>query len=705
MPPASFCRSLWVLLRTLLPKSSRGQVRRLLAFWLSLRRMFSRVIGRGSGSSRDGLSRGRSPDDGKGIPGAITSATICPSRVPTSALPITSLGFLEVEPSLPNPQSFKEFRRAYNINPSPAEHEHTILQPYAHSLRNASQSSHDIGRISVSDYGSDAHRHVQHELRASRSPSRASSRREISRVASPATVRSARSRARSRSRTRRSQSSTRPPVLEPAPQPSAVSTLSTPPNVAVPNASSAVPPHETLLVRAPTPPRKIHPITAVQRYDKNVVIPKDPSKYTIEAMTVDFPLEGTPPDWKPCTHPEGALYWFHPTRRAYTDAYLCDQSIYDEIMEFLDLVDDYTHEMQVQLPTDHELVLELEPREGGGHNWCYYLADHTRRTLFWLQDFDVSEDLEELKGVSSAAHVKHEISSKYWSHWEMFPYNHKIPDDVIPELTGTIVHGEIDRMTSPVSTITYSPDELHQMLSLVKSVTDLGDTDHTACVVGRLMCVFYHHKFLNFHGQNGARLCRDQTIHGQKSFPRSPLIDLLAPLCFGAPNVHLRGLAKIWIDDLMVYHQWNTFIDKLKNEWQDFLLPATVLLNANVAFLAIPSVDPGSDQDKPRSAAQIMSYISMIFSVGSIILSMLLTRQHRLRARETADDVVRFLTRKTHPTLGLETLAVMYSLPYAMLMWATGPLPFSLHFPSNASSSMTMSPPSPPLLRGSLSSP
>ncbi|EMD35462.1 hypothetical protein CERSUDRAFT_157231 [Gelatoporia subvermispora B] len=337
------------------------------------------------------------------------------------------------------------------------------------------------------------------------------------------------------------------------------------------------------------------------------------------------------------------------------------------------MIDDIIHDRKIQLPENHELVLELEHnKDGTGNYWCYYFVNHERRCLFWLDEFDISNDLSEIKGVTSAAHVKHEIEAKYWAHWEMFPYGHEIPKTVFTELMGIILHGNIDRMTSTTSTVTYDSDELHRMLSLVKSAKELGATDHTAATIGRLMCLFAHHRFLNFHGQHGARLCRDQTIYGQPNFNRSLLMNLLSPLFFNAPSEHLRGLEQIWIDNVMVYSQWKHFIEKLKGEWTDFLLPATVLLNANVAFLAIPSVDPGNGAPEiPRNAAQITSYLSMIFSIGSMILSLLLTRQHRLKNRDSADEVVKYLTNKTHPTLGLETLAIMYSLPYAMLMWAT----------------------------------
>lgn len=65
----------------------------------------------------------------------------------------------------------------------------------------------------------------------------------------------------------------------------------------------------------------------------------------------------------------------------------------------------------------------------------------------------------------------------------------------------------------------------------------------------------------------------------------------------------------------------------------------TVLLNANVAFLAIQSIDNFSGHPG-RSPAQIASFLSIVASFGSIILGLVLARKHRAKARDTAADAV-----------------------------------------------------------------
>lgn len=53
---------------------------------------------------------------------------------------------------------------------------------------------------------------------------------------------------------------------------------------------------------------------------------------------------------------------------------------------------------------------------------------------------------------------------------------------------------------------------------------------------------------------------------------------------------------------------------------------------------------------------------------------MALNRQYRTKARDTAAEAARHLNKHSHPTRGLETLAILYSLPYAGLMWGYGTL-------------------------------
>jgi hypothetical protein len=60
-----------------------------------------------------------------------------------------------------------------------------------------------------------------------------------------------------------------------------------------------------------------------------------------------------------------------------------------------------------------------------------------------------------------------------------------------------------------------------------------------------------------------------------------------------------------------------------------------VLLNANVGFLAINSVDQSG-----RSFTQMASYMSLVTSLGSIVLGLAFVSRDRTAAHHTATEIV-----------------------------------------------------------------
>lgn len=95
-----------------------------------------------------------------------------------------------------------------------------------------------------------------------------------------------------------------------------------------------------------------------------------------------------------------------------------------------------------------------------------------------------------------------------------------------------------------------------------------------------------------------------------------------------------------------------------------------------MAFLAIPYpiLDPqqrqtlSETQNIARLAMVTISLTSTVFSIGSIALSLLHIRKHRME--HTAHDYRDFLRTKRHQNYGHRILAILWSLPFAFLMWS-----------------------------------
>ena len=65
-----------------------------------------------------------------------------------------------------------------------------------------------------------------------------------------------------------------------------------------------------------------------------------------------------------------------------------------------------------------------------------------------------------------------------------------------------------------------------------------------------------------------------------------------------------------------------------------------MLLTANVAFLAVPGVGSG---DGTRALTQIVSYISIVTSLGCLVTGLILIRHHNTRPKDAVDEVVSHL--------------------------------------------------------------
>lgn len=405
--------------------------------------------------------------------------------------------------------------------------------------------------------------------------------------------------------------------------------------------------------------RKAQPIppSEVNRYDRKRLIPRTKNRVFIKPGNKVF--EDQPPSsrWKPIAHPEGALYHYDETRRIYTDADLSRPSTLNAIDAFADqLYSDARADPNVEITSKTELVVEDIDESTCG----YYFVEQDTRCIFWLEQFDAELLFENIRGVRNMGHIKYAIEAQYWAHCELFPYENRVTPVVLEELKQMIMHAAAVTITSVTSVAPFEREELEKMLDLVMNIdgTLEGKFAHTRCVVARFMSEFIKAKFFNFCGQPGARLDSDQTIYSKGHDHQSLLFIIASLLLFGAPRTTSEDLKIIWVDRIINRVLWNQFIGKLNDEWAGLALSATVILNANVAFLAIPSV---------QDIARLLSYLSVACSIAVVLLVLLLVRQNQ---KKDCEGAVTLLAQVSQFFFGTEVLAITYSLPYGLLMWA-----------------------------------
>ncbi|KAI5120087.1 hypothetical protein M0805_001243 [Coniferiporia weirii] len=412
------------------------------------------------------------------------------------------------------------------------------------------------------------------------------------------------------------------------------------------------------------------------RYDRKIPIKSEHGPFTFAPLqTLEVHKDHYIPDWILYVQPEGQPYFYNDkgsstqTFSYLTEANLFNAGILAEVNLFVERFEHKAHQLsESHLPSKVDVVLEI-----GEKDWLYYMVDLDRRCVFWIDECVIDEYIMPPNfGVERSEHLRHLLDFEFWQHVEYFPSHRPLLDGVLDELMGILIHSHIDVITSLTSTAAYDDQELQALMGSVKHLQVLQESARASSYVvtasARLMALFANERFYNFSGFHGARLSLDQSVRGESETSHSWLIKSLSPVLFYSPETHLLGLQRLWVDGVIKARHWKKFQSRLERDWEGFVLYSTVLLNANVAFLAI-AVVLSNNNGLLFSPAAVASQVSMIASLGSIIIGLLLVRQLRISARESANDAIAYLEHRTHPQLGLETMAILYSLPFALLMW------------------------------------
>ncbi|OCH89644.1 hypothetical protein OBBRIDRAFT_654780 [Obba rivulosa] len=414
------------------------------------------------------------------------------------------------------------------------------------------------------------------------------------------------------------------------------------------------------------------------RYESWSMIPSVGADLLIDSMDVrrwDSPVSG----WMPCIHPEGKRY-FRGVREQlviYADQDLNDLSFSTNANKCVETL--------LRAIASHGTVLrdlELVIYVGGdsevptGLCAYYYFVTEASRAVCWLEKVPAVLVTNGSSPIHAKSQLKDAHEAQYWAHRELYPNNWDMPDKLLPELIESLCYSAMDAKTSETSTSPWDPDTACYHLAIVEKIDRKTYTGRSVCIVARLMHSLAKERFQHYHGEHWARLNRDQSVKEdlkQRQYQRSYWFLFLLWLCFYLPDQYLEELECIFVDHLVNYRPWNRFISGLKQDWADIMVPGTVLLAVNVGFLAIQSVDqnaPNNMSSPDRSVAQIASYCSTVFSLGSIVMCIILSRQHRQNGKTCdAGPATQWLEEKAGNPWHAELLTITLSLPSVWFTW------------------------------------
>lgn len=252
-------------------------------------------------------------------------------------------------------------------------------------------------------------------------------------------------------------------------------------------------------------------------------------------------------------------------------------------------------------------------------------------------------------------------------HRELYPSDCRITPKLYRELQAVILHAYTDTIFSEISLAPFDTDELQRALSIVDYLngivnnSDLTTNDQYIWAYARLMRMFSRARLSNFHGEIGTRLGTDHTIYADdKPIERRPIVKFFNFVLFGSPSTHVRQIDSVWVDQSVNRPRWKMFMNRLMSEWSGLAIYSTVMLAVDIAFLAVPAIGQ-------QPSAQIALYISSLWSVASLVVSALLAQSGG--HQDSINRVTAFMTRMTQSLHGKENLAIIFSLPYGLVIW------------------------------------
>ncbi|KIK39690.1 hypothetical protein CY34DRAFT_807977 [Suillus luteus UH-Slu-Lm8-n1] len=273
--------------------------------------------------------------------------------------------------------------------------------------------------------------------------------------------------------------------------------------------------------------------------------------------------------------------------------------------------------------------------------------------------------MNKIRGVEHKSHVRYALEAQYWRHVELFPNKRLLPENVIVKLKEIVMFAQAENITSETCLAPFASDEVASMLGLVDSLMSSAneEREHSVWIVARFTRLFCNAKFVNFCGQPGARLDVDQSIYGKSNALPTWILHFMKFTLFGSFDVQNKAIHRIWVDELVVQPRWKNFIDRLTTEWNGYTIYSTVMLAVDISFLAVQPV-------QNQMSATLLAYLSTLCVLGSLVVSLVLAGQVNHNRRRSAEDVASFMVGMSRSMLGLESLALILCLPFALLIWA-----------------------------------
>lgn len=367
------------------------------------------------------------------------------------------------------------------------------------------------------------------------------------------------------------------------------------------------------------------PITPsqIRRNDRSTKIQDEYVVFEVAKGPLDCSEDLAPiAGWEPLTHPSGALFFYQPYKRVFTDVDVREPETAAKMCKAAEKAYEGARNADIAMLPSVELALEL--LSGDSNTIGYYFVDHDRRVIFWFEAHKSIHLMLDVRGVERKSHVRYALGSEYWGHVSLFPNKRCLPEDVVVKLRELLIHAQTEYIDLGTSLSPFASDQVESMLGLIDPLMSSLNKEHAHSVriVARCMERFCIVHFLNFHGQSSAQRNTTKLLYEYSDKRSNTILSRVMNLVlFGSPNAHRKVLHWILVDKKIIQlGRYRNFTDRLNSEWNGYAIFSTVLLAVDISFLAVPFV-------QTQTSAILVSYPPTLCAMGSFVVTLVFARQ------------------------------------------------------------------------------
>jgi hypothetical protein len=311
---------------------------------------------------------------------------------------------------------------------------------------------------------------------------------------------------------------------------------------------------------------------------------------------------------------------------------------------------------QDQLPEGSEIHLDVNDDD---HECTYYVADHHQCSIGWL-DAQLTTEALGLPQVHSYSHLVIKKLEEYSLHLEYFPCHVRISPQLVESVKGQLAFNCVDATTSQGTTSPYTASDCERFLKVLKHAPE--SSAERNWIIGRISSVLARSRFMNFYGEDAARLDRSQSVNPVQQVTSRWRSWVSRSLLFDMPLKYQSRLEALWVDRIVYVTMWQQCMQALVSELRDTLCMAIFVWFASLTSLLLPT--------NAGAPFRAMTMTTMILSFSSAISAIIHIRRHRNRPSDTATDASHYLENSEHSEFGLQPLAMILTIPSALLTWS-----------------------------------